>query len=52
MPEMTNVYDWNGRTVVASDGEKIGKIDALYLDHESDRPEWASVHTGLFGSKA
>jgi uncharacterized protein (TIGR02271 family) len=51
MTEITNAYDWSGRTVVASDGEKIGKIDALYLDHQSDRPEWASVHTGLFGSK-
>ena len=51
MTEITNAYDWNGRTVVASDGEKIGKIDELYLDHQSDRPEWASVHTGLFGSK-
>jgi uncharacterized protein (TIGR02271 family) len=51
MTEITHAYDWNGRTVVASDGEKIGKIDDLYLDHQSDRPEWASVHTGLFGSK-
>jgi uncharacterized protein (TIGR02271 family) len=51
MTEITNAYDWSGRTVLASDGEKIGKIDALYLDHQSDRPEWASVHTGLFGSK-
>jgi uncharacterized protein (TIGR02271 family) len=51
MTELTNAYDWSGRTVVSADGEKIGKIDELYLDHESDRPEWASVHTGLFGSK-
>jgi uncharacterized protein (TIGR02271 family) len=51
MTEITNAYDWSGRTVLASDGEKIGKIDTLYLDHQSDRPEWASVHTGLFGSK-
>jgi uncharacterized protein (TIGR02271 family) len=51
MTEITNAYDWSGRTVVATDGEKIGKVDALYLDHQSDRPEWASVHTGLFGSK-
>jgi uncharacterized protein (TIGR02271 family) len=51
MTEITHAYDWSGRTVVASDGEKIGKIDDLYLDQQSDRPEWASVHTGLFGSK-
>jgi uncharacterized protein (TIGR02271 family) len=51
MTEPTNAYDWNDRSVVGADGEKIGKIDALYRDHQSDRPEWASVHTGLFGSK-
>ena len=51
MTELTHAYDWSGRTVVASDGEEIGKIDELYRDHESDRPEWASVHTGLFGTK-
>jgi uncharacterized protein (TIGR02271 family) len=49
--EITHAYDWSGRTVIGSDGEKIGKIDDLYFDHRSDKPEWASVHTGLFGSK-
>ena len=51
MTEMTHAYDWSGRTIVGSDGEKIGKIDDLYFDHRSDKPEWASVHTGLLGTK-
>jgi hypothetical protein len=51
MTEITDAYDWSSRTVLDTDGEKIGKIDTLYLDHQSDRPEWAAVHTGLFGSK-
>jgi sporulation protein YlmC with PRC-barrel domain len=51
MTEITNAYDWNGRTVIGSDGEKIGKVDELYLDRESDQPEWARVHTG-FGHQA
>ena len=51
MTEMTHAYDWSGRTIVGSDGETIGKIDDLYVDHRSDKPEWASVHTGLFGTK-
>ena len=25
MTEITNAYDWNGRTVIGSDGEKIGR---------------------------
>jgi uncharacterized protein (TIGR02271 family) len=49
--EITHAYDWSGRTIVGSDGEKIGKIDDLYLDRHSDKPEWARVHTGLLGTK-
>jgi uncharacterized protein (TIGR02271 family) len=51
MTPTTNAYEWGDRTVIGSDGEKIGTIDALYLDHQSDKPEWASVHTGLLGTK-
>jgi uncharacterized protein (TIGR02271 family) len=49
---MTEAYDWRGRTVVDSDGDKIGKLDEIYLDQETGRPEWALVNTGLFGSKS
>jgi uncharacterized protein (TIGR02271 family) len=51
MTEITNAYDWNDRTVIGSDGEKIGKIDELYRDQQSDKPEWARVHTGLLSTK-
>jgi hypothetical protein len=27
--DMTEAYGWNGRTVVGSDGEKIGKVDQV-----------------------
>jgi uncharacterized protein (TIGR02271 family) len=48
---MTNAYDWRDRTVIDRNGEEIGQIDELYLDHQSDEPEWASVHTGWLGTK-
>src|SRR5919205_2458430 len=48
----TDVYDWRGRTVVDRDGEKIGKLDEIYLDRQTNTPEWALVNTGLFGSKS
>jgi uncharacterized protein (TIGR02271 family) len=51
MTELTEAYDFRGRTVVDRDGEKIGKVDELYLDREGGRPEWALVNTGLFGTK-
>jgi uncharacterized protein (TIGR02271 family) len=49
--DMTEAYDWNGRTVVGSDGDKIGKVDQVYLDTSSGQPEWLAVNTGLFGTK-
>jgi uncharacterized protein (TIGR02271 family) len=50
--DMTHEYDWQGRTLKDRNGEKIGTIDALYLDQQTDKPEWALVNTGLFGTKS
>ena len=52
MPDMTDAYQWNDRTIVGSDGEKIGKITAIYEDPDTGKPEWATVSTGLFGTKS
>src|SRR5690349_6144764 len=46
MPEMTEVYEWHGRNVVGSDGEKIGKLAEIYDDPETGKPEWATVSSG------
>ncbi len=50
--DMTHEYDWQGRTLKDRNGDKIGTIDALYLDNRTDKPEWALVNTGLFGTKS
>ncbi len=49
MSEASEVLEWRGRTAVGVDGEKLGKIEEIYLDAETQRPEWALVNTGLFG---
>jgi Domain of unknown function (DUF2382)/PRC-barrel domain len=46
--DIETALDWRGRTVVDRDGEKIGTLKEIYLD-ASERPAWASIHTGLFG---
>jgi uncharacterized protein (TIGR02271 family) len=46
-----DVLSWRGQTMVDSDGDKIGTIDEIYLDAETNEPEWAVVSTGLFGNK-
>lgn len=40
-----------GQDVHGSDGDKIGSLEEIYLDRETDEPEWASVKTGMFGTK-
>jgi uncharacterized protein (TIGR02271 family) len=40
-----------GATVRDRDGEKIGTVDELYFDEATDKPEWMTVKTGLFGMK-
>jgi uncharacterized protein (TIGR02271 family) len=40
-----------GNTAVGSDGGKLGKVGQVYLDDETGRPEWATVNTGLFGTR-
>jgi uncharacterized protein (TIGR02271 family) len=52
MSGLTEVPDWRGRTVVDRDGEKIGKLNEIYLDRDTNQPEWALVNTGLLGTKS
>jgi uncharacterized protein (TIGR02271 family) len=42
--------DLYGTSVTSQDGQKIGKVEEVYLDDDSGRPEWVSVKTGMFGS--
>ena len=39
----TDVYD--------TDGAKIGRAGTVYVDDDTGKPEWATVHTGLFGTR-
>ncbi|PWW22327.1 uncharacterized protein (TIGR02271 family) [Geodermatophilus normandii] len=40
-----------GQDVYDESGEKIGSASEVYLDDETGQPEWATVRTGLFGTK-
>lgn len=45
-----DMLQWHGMPITGSDGEKIGKIDQIYVDNDNGQPQWASVNTGLFGT--
>lgn len=38
-----------GCDVYGTGGEKIGRMGQVYLDDQTDQPEFATVNTGLFG---
>jgi uncharacterized protein (TIGR02271 family) len=52
MPDIDTVRNWQGATMVDADGDKLGTIDAIYVDDQTGEPEWALVNTGLFGTRS
>ena len=40
-----------GGDVYGADNTKIGSVGQIYLDNDTDQPEWVTVKTGLFGTK-
>jgi uncharacterized protein (TIGR02271 family) len=41
-----------GQDLHDANGDKLGKIEEIYVDTDSGEPEWALVNTGLFGTKS
>jgi sporulation protein YlmC with PRC-barrel domain len=39
--------DWRGKDVLDRDGEKIGKLEDVYVDTETDIEEFGTVKEGL-----
>ena len=46
---ITNPDALIGSTVTGSDGDKLGKVEDIYYDNETGKPEWAAVKSGMFG---
>src|SRR5215211_8204528 len=52
MPNIDTVRNWQGATMIDRDGDRIGQIDAIYVDDQTGEPEWALVNTGFFGTRS
>jgi uncharacterized protein (TIGR02271 family) len=39
------------RDILGADGGKLGKVESVFLDAQTDKPEWAAISTGFFGRK-
>jgi sporulation protein YlmC with PRC-barrel domain len=44
-----NASEWHGKTLIDSAGEKIGKLQDVYVDVETDEPQFATVKEGFIG---
>ena len=44
-----NVAEWHGKMLLDRDGEKIGKLQDVYVDVETDEPMFGTVKEGLIG---
>ncbi len=42
-----NVADWQGKVLLDINGEKIGKLEDVYVDVETDVPQFATVKEGF-----
>ena len=44
-----NLADWHGKDLIDSAGEKIGKLQDVYVDVETDEPMFGTVKEGMIG---
>lgn len=44
-----NVSEWHGKILLDRNGEKIGKLEDVYVDVETDEPQFGTVKEGFIG---
>ncbi len=44
-----SVADWHGKMLLDRSGEKIGRLQDVYVDVETDEPQFGTVKEGLIG---
>jgi PRC-barrel domain protein len=44
-----NIAEWSGKDLIDSSGEKIGKLQDVYVDVETDEPMFGTVKEGFIG---
>jgi hypothetical protein len=44
-----NLRDWRGQKVIDPAGDKIGELEAVYVDTASDEPSFLTVRVGFIG---
>ncbi|WP_242088619.1 DUF2382 domain-containing protein [Microbacterium lacticum] len=50
MIDTNRINDLIGADAYGSDDEKIGSVEQVYLDDQTQEPTWVTIKTGLFGT--
>jgi stress response protein YsnF len=45
------ILELRGTPVYASDGAKLGHVEEVFVDVDTEAPEWIGIGTGFFGTK-
>ena len=48
---MDELAELRGAEVHSSDGQKIGSVEEIFYDEQTNQPEWIGIGTGFFGTK-
>lgn len=51
MDEVSRAQDLIGSTVYDREGNRIGRVDNVYVDDDTQQPEWVTVRSGFFGTR-
>jgi hypothetical protein len=49
MVSAQDIGEWRGKALLDSDGEKIGKLEYVYVDSETEEPQFGTVKEGFIG---
>jgi uncharacterized protein YrrD len=49
MAQAENLNEWRGKELIDRDGDKIGKLEDVYVDSETDEQLFGTVKEGVFG---
>jgi hypothetical protein len=44
-----NLRDWRGEKVIDPGGDKVGELEAVYVDTATDEPAFVTVRVGFIG---
>ncbi len=44
-----DLSEWRGRTLNDANGDRIGKLEDVYFDVDTDEPQFGTVKEGFFG---